>query len=136
MIKNIHISNIYGTYYTYCIGITKYHGGPEERGKMENISFENVATSLCEGTKDVPGGRRPLIWVQAGLDIDGLRIEHVYREETKYPTPLFKLEETSVVKRLYMSDIVQKSRLGATIPLLDIEGEAEDAIIERICNME
>ena len=134
-IKNVHIKNIFGSYYSFCVGITKYHGGPEERGKMYNISIENIFASACEGTADVKGGIRPFILVQSGLDIDGLSIEHVYREETKYPTPLFKMEETAVVNRLYMSDIVQKSQLDVPIPFIDIEGEAEGAIIERAYNM-
>ena len=41
-VKNITIKNVFGGYFKYCIGITKYHGGPEERGKYQNIHIENL----------------------------------------------------------------------------------------------
>ena len=128
-VKNVSISNVFGSFYTYAVGISKYHGGPEERGVMTNISIHNVSACASEGTEDVPGGKYPLIWIQSGLDIEGLRIENIYREEKTYPTPLFRLEEGTAIKRLRMNNVVQKNLLDTPIPFMEIFGDAEDAII-------
>ena len=127
-IKNITIRNVFGSYYVYCIGLTKYYGGPEERGIMENITIDGVAAHTCAGTKDVPGGRTPLIWVQDGLDIKGLQIKNVYREEKEYPTPLFQIDPTAKVKRLILDNLVQKSSPDISVPFLLMDGEVEDLV--------
>ncbi len=124
-IKNIKISNVYGSYYVYCIGLTKYHGSEDERGIMKNILIENVAACASEGTADVKGGHYPFIWVQKGVDVEGLSIQNVEREENTYSTPLLKIDEGATVKRMRIRDIYQKSALQEEIPLLVLEGEAE-----------
>ncbi len=131
-IKNIKISNVYGSYYVYCIGLTKYHGGEDERGFMKNILIENVAACASEGTADVKGGYYPFIWVQKGLDIEGLSIRNVERDEKTYPTPLLKVDEGATVKRMRLSDIYQESHLDTEVPLLDIEGDVEFLTKENI----
>ena len=133
-VKNIRISNVYGSYYVYCIGITKYHGGDDERGYMKNIIIENVAASACAGTADVRGGRYPLIWVQRGLDIDGLSISNVEREEKVWRTPLLKVDEGATVKRLRLRDINQRSLIGSPVPLLALDGETQITAMENVVN--
>jgi len=129
-IKNVHIKNIFGSYYSFCVGITKYHGGPEERGKMYNISIENIFASACEGTADVKGGIKPFIAVQAGLDIDGLRIENVYREERTYATPTFKLEAGTSVQGLKLKNFKLRNHLEEPVEMLIIDGEVENPDIQ------
>ena len=124
-LKNITIRNVYGSYYVYCIGLTKYHGGEDERGVMENIVIENVSACACEGTVDVKGGRYPVLWVQKGLDVDGLSISGVRRIEKTYPTALFKVDENATVKDLRLRDIYQKNELGEPVPFMVIDGEVE-----------
>ena len=133
-VKNIKISNVYGSYYVYCIGLTKYHGGDSDRGNMKNIIIENVSACACEGTKDVAGGNYPFIWVEKGLDIDGLSINNISREEKTYKTPLLKIDSGAKVKKLRLSDIYQKSYLDGEVPLLAIDGETEILKKENIIN--
>lgn len=128
-VKNIQIRNVFGSYYTYCIGITKYHGGPEERGVMQNISIENICAASSEGTKDVKGGRYPFIWIQSGVDVDGLRVENVFREEKTYPTPLFRLDQSATVRRLILKNITQKNLLDPPAAFIELSGCAENPII-------
>ena len=131
-VKNITIRNIYGSYYVYCIGLTKYHGGEEERGVMENIVIENVFACSCEGTVDVRGGRNPLLWVQKGVDVEGLGISNVYRVEKKNPVPLLRVDSGATVKNCRLRDIYQKNELGEAIPFLQLDGEVEVAIEENL----
>lgn len=134
-VKNVTIRNVFGSYYTYCIGITKYHGGDAERGKIENVSIENLFAITCAGTADVIGGKRPIIWVQKGLDVDGLSITNARRIEKSYPTPFLTVDEGVTVKNLRLRDIYQKSELGDSIPLLDINGDVEISVQENLTNV-
>ena len=128
-VKNIQIRNIFGSYYTYCIGITKYHGEPEERGVMHNISIENICAASSKGTKDVVGGQYPFIWVQSGVDIEGLRIENVFREEKTYPTPLFRLDKNASVRNLILRNITQKNLLNSPAAFIELLGDSENPIL-------
>ncbi|MBQ8880388.1 MAG: hypothetical protein IJY69_06095 [Clostridia bacterium] len=134
-VKNVTIRNVFGSYYTYCIGITKYHGNDDERGKIENVSIENLFAVTCEGTADVAGGKRPIIWVQKGLDVDGFSISNARRIEKSYPTPFITIEENATVKNLRLRDIYQKSELNATIPMMEINGTVEISARENLMNV-
>ena len=101
---------------------------------MKNIIIENVSACACEGTKDVAGGNYPFIWVEKGLDIDGLSISNISREEKTYKTPLLKIDSGAKVKKLRLSDIYQKSYLDGEVPLLAIDGETEILKKENIIN--
>lgn len=125
-IQNVRISNVYGSFYTYCIGLTKYHGGPEERGKMKNILIDNIAACACEGTKDVGGGGFPFLWVQSGLDVEELRICNVFREERVFPTPMLKIDAGAAVNGLSLTNLCQKSFLQNPIPQIVAEGEVSE----------
>ena len=134
-VKNVTVRNVFGSYYTYCIGLTKYHGGDDERGKIENITLENLFAETCKGTADVEGGKRPIIWVQKGLDIDGLSIHNARRVEKCHPTPFLTVDENATIKNLRLRDISQKSELGELIPLLQIDGEVEIVTEENLTNI-
>ena len=127
-------SSVFGSYYTYCIGITKYHGGDDERGKIENVTIENLFASLSEGTPDVKGGKRPILWVQKGLDVDGLSVSNARRVEKCFPNPFLIVEENMTVKNLRLRDISQRSELGTPIPLMQLDGVVELTAEENLSN--
>ena len=125
-VRNIHITNVYGTYYTYCIGLTKYHGGEDERGVMENITIDHVYASHCPGTVDVPGGWAPLIWVEKGLDVENLTLRDIYRDEKTLRTPMVRVDKGACVDGLLLCSIVQKSALDDPPEQLVLDGEVRN----------
>ena len=127
-IKNVHISNVFGSYYVYCIGITKYWGGPEERGVMQNIVIDNVFVSGSEGTEDVKGGYAPLIWIQSGLDIDNLSLTNVFRNENVLTTPFIQLDLDSKIENFVLNNVTQKSNICNKMPFLIIDGEVGNLV--------
>lgn len=132
-VRNIRINNIYGTYNSYCIGITKYHGGPEERGIIENVIIDNVSASCAVETVDVCHQKgRPFIWIQNGLDIYGLTIKNVFRDEHIYDSPTIGIEETAVVNNLNLKNIHLINNLGQPIEPILINGKVENARIEDV----
>lgn len=133
-VENVRISNVFGSFYTYCIGMTKYHGPEEERGYMRNIVIDNISASASEGTKDVEGGNYPFIWVEKGLDIEDLFISNVNRIEETYPTPMIKIDEGARVDNFVLTNLKQVSKLGAPIEQIVIDGVAENMITSNIIN--
>ena len=115
-VENVRISNIYGTYYSRAVCLTKYHGGEEERGFMKNITISDIMASTCEGTEDVRPSNPRLFWVQKGVDVENLRIERVRRDETYSVAPLLLIEEGACVKRLRLKDISQKNLTDKKLP--------------------
>ncbi|MBR5520205.1 MAG: hypothetical protein IKU55_05760 [Clostridia bacterium] len=93
---------------------------------MENIVIDGMSVCGSEGTVDVKGGGCPLIWVQDGLEIDGLTIKNVYRDEATSRVPMIGIDKRSTVKRLVVDNVVQKNRLDGELPFIQIDGEVED----------
>ena len=133
-VNNVVIRNVFGSYYTYTIGLTKYHGPEDERGRIDNVVIENLFASSTQGTADVKGGRRPIVWVQKGLDVDGLSISNANRVEKTNPTPFLTVEEGASVKNLRLRDISQRSELGVEIPFIQFEGEVDVKVEENLSN--
>ena len=131
-VNNVTIRNVFGSFYVYCIGLTKYHGDESERGVMSNIVIENISACSCKGTVDVGGGNFPLLWVQKGVDVNGLTIDNVYREEKTYPTALLRIDEGSSVSDLRLRDVYQKNHLGKPIRFLDLDGTIKDYTKENV----
>ncbi|MBQ1210707.1 MAG: hypothetical protein IIX68_02750 [Clostridia bacterium] len=127
-IRNVTVRNLTGSYYVYCIGLTKYHGGPDERGVMENIVFENVDACSCSGTPDVGGDGYPFIWVQDGVDVRNLQFRHVRREETERPKPFLQIDKEATVNGLVLDDLLQINHLDVPIPFLQLNGRIDDLV--------
>ena len=130
-VKNIKITNVYGTYYRYCIVLSKYHGGEEERGYMENITIDNVSASFCPATVDVPRVERPHIWAQ-DVDIYGLKIENVYRTESVYLAPTVCIDKTVNVNCCTIKNIHLTNKTDEPIKHIVIDGKTSNLTVEDI----
>ena len=120
-VRNIHISNIFGTFYVYGIIISKYFEG-EGRSKFENITIDNMYASICEGTVDVPGNYSPLISIGSDMDIKNINISNVVRNETHCPTPTIGIESNTLVENLSVSNCVQTNETQYPISFLYNDG--------------
>ncbi len=130
-VDNVVIRNIFGKYYTYCVGITKYHNDVN-RGKINNVYIENVFASSCEGTKDVAGGNFPFIWVENGLDVNNLNIKNIVREEYVYSKPTIRIDEDVNIDVLNVANIILKNFTQKAITNLEINGKIENKNIVNV----
>ena len=83
-VENISIHNVYGTFYQYCIGLTKYYEGPV-KGYYDGITLREIyASKATRHTVYRKDGSfvYPLIWAERGLTIKNLTITDLYRRET------------------------------------------------------
>lgn len=108
-VEHIHISNVFGTYYQYCIGLTKYYPG-ENTGYFDAIVLDNIHASksprlpIQEAHMKNKSRQYPLIFIQKDTVIKSLAIEHLHRREYVNPVDTVQVGENAVVERLTVRD--------------------------------
>lgn len=127
-VHNIHISNVYGTYYQYCIGVTKYYEG-ETTGDYDALSFDHIYASKAmpvrKGDFQHPPKVEkcyPLIQVDANTRIKRMTVEHMHRREDTLPRDSIFIGESTRVDRLLLSDITSENHTGLPLILLHNKG--------------
>ena len=117
-VEDIHISHVHGTFYQYCIGLTKYYSG-ETVGCFDSITLEHIYASkavrkeiYCKGNSRV----YPLIWVQGNCRIGSLRISHLHRRERNVPIETLHIGKDTTVERLILENVVATNETGETMP--------------------
>ena len=111
-IENIHISNVYGTYYQYGIGITKFYPG-EATGRYDGIHFDHIYMSKAERKPEYMKGNSyvyPLLYVQNDLTVKNLVIENVHRIETDTPVETIYVGQCATVENMIVNDVTQENR--------------------------
>jgi hypothetical protein len=110
-IAHVTISNVFGTYYQYCIGFTKYYPG-QTTGCFDAISLSNIhaAKSPRLPVQEAHMGDKtyhfPLIWFQEEIVVRNLSIEHLHRREFVNPIDTVRIEKDAVVEHLSIRDLV------------------------------
>lgn len=122
--ENIHIHDVYGTFYQYCIGISKYYPG-EATGWYAGIAIDHIcASKAVRHTLYRKDGSYvfPLIWIQGRLHIKDLSVRHLRRKELHTPVETVCVEENTVVEVLDLADIHTENLTGEPMPLLRNSG--------------
>ena len=131
-IKNVHISNIFGSYYVYCVIISKYYAQNQSRGRLENITIENINASFSKGTVDVPGNYGPFIDTGSELDIYNLTIQNLVRNENTCFTPTISINENTSVSNLLISNCAQTYPDNENMEFFSCGGNIENGKIQNI----
>jgi hypothetical protein len=125
-VERISISNVYGTYYQYCIGVTKYYAGTN--GYFDGIVLKNIFASKAPRhsvyRKD-GSAVYPFIWVQGGLTVKNLSIENVYRKEKNIAIETVGIDRRATIENLSLTNIVQENQLSENFPLILNRGVIE-----------
>ena len=129
-VKNVHSTNVYGTYYQYCIGFTKYYKG-ETTGRFDCISLRNIHASKARrlpvqeahmGNKDF---HFPLIWMQGDTRIGQLEIDGLHRRELVNNVETVKVGDGCVIDRLTVRNFSQETGVEGECPAYVIHGEVK-----------
>jgi len=128
-VERIHIKNVYGTYYQYCIGLTKYYDGPVA-GFYDGIVLEKIfaakAPRYSVYRKD-GSFVYPYIWVEKGLTVKNLHIEDVYRKEENVAIETLGIDPEAHIERLSFQQITQENHTGQPIPVIRNQGRIDKA---------
>ena len=118
-IRHITISNVFGTYYQYCIGFTKYYPGTTT-GCFDAITLRDIHASKSERLpiQEAHMGVNknyhfPFIYIQEETVIKTLSIEHLHRRERVNPIDTIRIEPTATVDTLNLCDIVVENHTPA-----------------------
>ncbi len=134
-VENIHISNVYGTYYQYCIGITKYYPG-ETTAAFDGINIDHVYASKAsrEGIHPYPNSMvYPFIWWQENVVAKNIKITDVYRKEYNIPIPTMEIGKNTVIDNLIIDNVITENHTGETMPLLANNGNINRLVVKKIC---
>lgn len=124
-VKNVHISDIHGTFYHFCIALMKNYK-TEFRGSFQNIEIENVYASKCsKGHVNHPWVHNyphyALIDISSELDIENLKISNLFRDEDFDPLAATILADKGTkIKNFVFDNINSLNKKGGEIKHIEI----------------
>lgn len=129
-VSRISISNVFGTFYQNCIGLTYFYPKNGIRGKMSHISIRNVygknAPRIPEyGKGDNSNYPFAFIWVDGDLDIDHLSIDNVCRNEDISNVETLRVCSGTHIRTLSLSNILHQRSVDQPITLFLNEGNLD-----------
>jgi hypothetical protein len=123
LVGNISISNVYGTYYQYCIGFTNF---PDvKKGHFGCISISDIFASKATRYAWYKKDNQmvfPFIWLADGVEVECLDIRGLYREENEVSTATVEIDAGASVKRLSIIDSVFVNKTKTEACLLKNNG--------------
>lgn len=127
-VEHITISNVFGTYYQYCIGFTKFYPG-DMTGYFDAITLNNIHASKSQRLPlqevhmgDAKNWHFPFIWIQKGVKAKSLSLNGVHRREHEIPVATVQVTEDSEVEHLVINDISSVNYTDEEMPLLIKDG--------------
>ena len=132
-VEHIHISNVFGTYYQYCIGLTKFYPG-ETTGYFDAIVLENIHAAKAKRLPIQEAHMRnknrhyPFLWVQKNVRVKHLDVSHLHRREENNPIETVCIDENAEVEVLNLQDLSLENRTDAPCALFVNNGK-----IKRLC---
>ncbi len=127
LVARISVSNVFGTFYQNCVGLTYFYPRMGIRGKMSHISIKNIygknAPRIPEyGKGDNSNYPFAFVWVDSDLDIDFLTIDNLCRNEDISNVETLKVCDNSYIKTLSLSNIIHQNQTKNPINLFTNEG--------------
>ena len=116
-VRNIRISNVFGTYYQYCIGFTKYYEG-ETTGIFDAIVLDNISAAkskrlpIQEMHLDDKSYVFPFIWLQEDTHYGTLTINGVHRREYAENIDTIHVGEDVIADHLVIRDVTLENHTG------------------------
>lgn len=118
-VTNVHISDVYGTYFQYCVGISRFYE-TRDHGFFDGITLDRIYASKAPRL-DVYGKKGtyvyPLIWIQSGLVIGSLRISELHRRENENTVETVYVDENVEIHDLVLDHITTENLVGGEMPL-------------------
>jgi hypothetical protein len=125
-VRRIHISNIFGTFYQYCIGVTKFWNDIPDYGQFDQIHLSNIFAGKA-ARHDIYGKKGTyvyaLIWVDSHLRVNNLQISQLHRREEIIPIPAIMVEKDTEIKTLSVVHASQENSTGENFPFIRNDGE-------------
>jgi hypothetical protein len=123
-VEKIRISNVFGTYYQYCVGLTKGYKG-ETEGCFDAITLDNLCVSKAmpvrKGDFQHPPKIEqvcPLIFIQGNTNTGALTLKHFHRREKTLSKESVFVGEGARIDRFLIEDVTVENHTGEPMPFL------------------
>lgn len=129
-VRNVHITNVFGTYYQYCIGITRFYP-TEDKGFFDGITIDNVyaskAVRIPVYAKSATSYVYPLIYIEDKLYVKALKISNLNRREKNVPVETIFVGDDTIVEQMILDNITTENHTeNEKMPLLVNNGEIQN----------
>ncbi len=124
-VSRITISNVFGTFYQNCVGLTYYYPRSGRRGSMSHIVLNNIFGENAERKPEYrksPGYVFSYIWVDSDLDIDHLSVSNLYRTEHLGDIETIRILPETRIDTLSLSNVQFRNKTGKATALFQNDG--------------
>ena len=129
--ENVHISNVYGTYYQYCIALSKCYAG-DALGYYDGISIDHIYSSKAE-RRTIYGKDGcyvfALIWVEPNINVKSLSISELYRKEKNIPIETLFIGDNTKVDLLTVDRVSFENHTGTPTPFIVNNGDVKKLVL-------
>jgi hypothetical protein len=133
-VEKIHIADVYGTYYQYCIGLTKFYPGPTT-GYYDAVTLDNICASKAE-MKDVYCKQGmmafPFIYIQEETVVKNVKIHTLHRREQFVPIETVFVGEKAVVDTLILENVTAENHTDEVMPFFVNNGTVDTLVLRDI----
>jgi len=134
-VHRISISNVFGTYYQYGIGFTKFFISRKGMGDFDDIILKNIHCSKAPRhthyLKD-GGPVFPLVWCERDVKIGRLSIENFHRTEENVPIQSIGIDSGATVDSLMVSDASFKNLTNQNAHFLVNNGTIQSLVFNNV----
>lgn len=131
-VENIHISNVYGTYFQYCIGLTKNASNGQIDGGYDNIVIDNVYASKANQVYTYPWQgewQYPFIIIEGETLVKNIKISNLHRKEKTIPIETICIYGDSIVENLVLENVTVENLTGEKYPFIKNYGTIKNLVM-------
>ena len=133
-VEKIHIADVFGTYYQYGIGLTKFYPG-KTTGYYDAITLDNLCIAKAE-QKDVycKQGMSPYppIYVQEETVVKHVKIDTLHRREFVNPIETVYVGAQAAVDTMILNNVTQENHTDEPMPLFVNNGTVKNLTLRDI----
>jgi polygalacturonase len=126
-VTDIHIQNVFGTFYIYGITLSKFYNNAEQ-GNYDRIVLNNIHAAKAANHpvyQKTEAFQRsvPVIYIEGKLHVKNLTISDVHRVEENIPIETIRVDPETVVDNLTIANASQENHTGQPFPMIRNRGE-------------
>ena len=152
--RNVKISNIFGTYRFYAVSFTHHNIIPGAPVWFDNITVDGIYASKApqtyeteydrnardstdeaygKGTNDWAVRAEPIIWFATGVRCGNVTLRNIHRiEEAVTEAVTIDINENVEIERLYIDDVFQRFVNCPEMPIIRNKGEVKKLITNAV----
>ncbi len=119
-VEKITISNVYGTYYQYVVGFTRFHNYDGE-GYFDAITLDKIyASKAVRHSVYCKEGMYvfPIIFMEAGVYLKNVKVSNLHRREENTSVYTIGLKKDVKTEQLILDNVTTENGTGEQMPLL------------------